>query len=502
MIRILNARMGFATNSSSSHSIIILNRGDDLPPEEYPNYDDNFGWDNFTLTSPEQKSLYFAAILYQGLSYILPDRAAHILMKELVGERVADRFTEDDPPSIDHQSMYMLPYEFNKDFIDLEFAEEFNDYLQKREVVILGGNDNDDNDHPLYDVEKDPGFNCFKDVYCRPVCRKDKKYGYWVLFNQDKGTKVRFQFEGTPQENKPPKRAYAPELIDIKITDFCDKGCHYCYQGATSEGEHAEGVGEIAYNLSNLKIFEVALGGGEPTCHPDFANILENFREYGTVPNFTTRSLEWLCDAEIRESVKKNAGSFSFTVSSADEVRAAHRAFKRHKLNGMAQYNIVMGTVEERTFRLIVQAIRRIFATVVLLGFKPVGRGKNFEMIDYDWLPSVLEELEEKGNLPRVSIDTVLASEYAEEWASIGVSPYTLEMVDGSYSCYIDAVNKKIGPSSYCEENEMIDLPSWYGLEMENALEDAMDRFEKYTARMRKKIQTKTSSRVQYLELD
>lgn len=503
MIKILSARIGFATNSSSAHSMIILNKGDTLPPEEGPDYGNNFGWDNFVLTSKRQKGLYFGAILYHALNGILPERATNILMKELVGTSVAAQFEDDgNSPSIDHQSMYAIPYEFNKDFIDLEFAEEFNKYLMKREVVILGGNDNDDDDHPLYDKELDPGFKSIQDTYGL-VCRKDKKYGYWVLFNRKRGTKVRFQFEGNKKENKPPKRAYAPELIDIKITDYCDKKCGFCYQASTETGKHAEEVSQIAYTLSKLKVFEVALGGGEPTSHPEFIDILKSFREYGTVPNFTTKSLEWVRDKEILEAVKKNVGSFSYSVMNATDVKEAHRVFKRYKIDGMAQYNVVMGTTDEKGFRYIMEAVRKLYRTVVLLGFKTVGRGaEGYQPFNYDWLPSVLEEMNEKSEMPRTSIDTVLASEFEEEWASIGVSPYMLEMVDGSYSCYIDAVNKKIGPSSYCDAGEMVDLPQWDGLELENALETAMDRYEEYVLRMRRKKIKKNQTRVQYLELD
>ena len=55
-MRIHNVRLGFATNSSSTHSLIFL-------PKAQDNYNEGgFGWDNFTLASKEA-NLDFVAVL-------------------------------------------------------------------------------------------------------------------------------------------------------------------------------------------------------------------------------------------------------------------------------------------------------------------------------------------------------------------------------------------------------------------------------------------------------
>ena len=51
-MKIHNIRMGYATNSSSSHSIIVMAH----PPADEAPEDDEFGWSNFTLSSREARS--------------------------------------------------------------------------------------------------------------------------------------------------------------------------------------------------------------------------------------------------------------------------------------------------------------------------------------------------------------------------------------------------------------------------------------------------------------
>jgi hypothetical protein len=51
-----------------------------------------------------------------------------------------------------------------------------------------------------------------------------------------------------------------------------------------------------------------------------------------------------------------------------------------------------------------------------------------------------------------------LANEYREELQAAGVPEYLYEVKEGDFSCYIDAVDKKIAPSSYCSPEEMLDI--------------------------------------------
>jgi pyruvate-formate lyase-activating enzyme len=83
-----------------------------------------------------------------------------------------------------------------------------------------------------------------------------------------------------------------PETIDVSITDRCPVGCQYCYQDSKPGRAHAprELVETILKGFEQAP-YQIAIGGGEPTIHPDFEYILRRAKQLGTVPNYTTAGI-------------------------------------------------------------------------------------------------------------------------------------------------------------------------------------------------------------------
>ena len=83
-----------------------------------------------------------------------------------------------------------------------------------------------------------------------------------------------------------------PEFYDIKITGKCNGGCSYCYMSSSEDQEHYNAIENIKNFFGNMtenqRPFQVAIGGGEPTLHPDFTKILKTFYDLGIAPNYTT----------------------------------------------------------------------------------------------------------------------------------------------------------------------------------------------------------------------
>jgi hypothetical protein len=80
-----------------------------------------------------------------------------------------------------------------------------------------------------------------------------------------------------------------PETVDVSITDKCHFGCPYCYQDSKPDLAHApKELVETILKGFDQPPYQMAIGGGEPTLHPDFPYILHKCRELGTVPNYTT----------------------------------------------------------------------------------------------------------------------------------------------------------------------------------------------------------------------
>jgi hypothetical protein len=139
-MRIHNVRLGFATNSSSSHSLIFMpnnNMGDEIL-----NDTGEFGWEPFTLASKDAKNMYVAAQLSMQLQHMhLPESAHKAIIQAWTG-------VENYEGYIDHQSVYDFPKDFHGNFLHEGFFKAFREFMLKDGLVILGGNDNDGT-HPL-----------------------------------------------------------------------------------------------------------------------------------------------------------------------------------------------------------------------------------------------------------------------------------------------------------------------------------------------------------------
>jgi radical SAM protein with 4Fe4S-binding SPASM domain len=120
------------------------------------------------------------------------------------------------------------------------------------------------------------------------IVRHFSEEHYTAIFNPNSGFFARLEDTG---HNEPFWAAHGPELLDIAITNWCDRGCYFCYRRSDELGGHisVEDYEEIIRQAQGLHVFQVALGGGNPNQHPQFVEILRLTREkYGIIPNYTT----------------------------------------------------------------------------------------------------------------------------------------------------------------------------------------------------------------------
>lgn len=477
-MKLVNLRLGFANNSSSSHSMVVIPSGGRAPREDYE--EGNFGWNNFTLTSQEAKWDYLACLIYEQLCSDGEGEeqpAALALCRELLGQ------PEWEPQGygVDHQSVFRLPLNFDGVGVNARFAAEFKAWLGDDRVVILGGNDNDDG-HPLAgDFEETTPPSPFAYDTGRGmgslIARKDELSGLWTLFDRASGAKARLDLTPgqalRPLEGEAPKSGL-PELVDVKITDFCDIGCGYCYQGSTEKGAHArfEDLERVAARLAAAQVFEVALGGGETTRHPRFVEVLELFASYGVTPNFTTRDLSFLKDPDLRARALRVSPSFAVSVSSSKEAQAALDVWEQtggSKWSRPMSFQYVMGSGSDEEFDALLALAFKERARVTLLGYKDVGRGSKWREIkardervwrqQTRWIEAVAAA--SPGQAQLVSIDTALARESAQAMAKAGVSRALWHESEGLVSMYVDAVAMTMSPSSYETEGAAPFGPDW-----------------------------------------
>ena len=477
---ITNIRLGLATNSSSSHSLVWVPQ-DVTRLVQDEDADGQFGWNYFTCASETAKKIYMGvgiASLLNRTGDLDEQTAKHVLGQLFeLDEDAVDKVWSG---YIDHDSEGTLhaPFSLPELLAALEdgdeafeqFAQSFKEGIKpwlSPHWVVAGGNDNDNAAHfvaalgiPAEQVAQLGRKSTLK-------VRKDEKQGFVTVFNPNTGAKLRVSLdaerEAVPEwevlehYEVQPTKSSVPELADIKITDYCPYGCAYCYQGSTPEGAHAstDFLDMLAAQLGKAGVFEVAFGGGEPTLHPQFVEILEQFRSVGVVPNFTTRNLAWLKSAPKAARILAACGAFAVSVEKAETVHQLAQLLEPFpvKLNDKVAVQLVMGTQTREVVGEILTACGKYGFRVTLLGYKLTGRGICIVPQPYDWW---LDEVtsEHRESRPAVSIDTALASQYQVALENRKVSKRLYHTEEGKFSVYFDAVAKTIAPSSYCDAGQ------------------------------------------------
>lgn len=438
---ISNIRLGFAANSSSTHSLILHQDAQDGDLRGY-----RFGWQHFTAASDVAKMTYLAVTVYANLRHDLDKSNAKYIAEQLTGVKL------NGEEYIDHQSVWVLPRTREHTGVNLEFFDDFKEYLLQDNLCILGGNDNDERVHLLgagfcLAIPEDETSLTF-------TARKDG--AYWVLFNTHTGAKVRLSFLKDPPAYT--KSTY-PELIDMKITNYCNNNCVWCYQDSQPGGQSAKmsDIWTLGAAIKHMGVFEVALGGGDTMSHPRFMDILRQIRKAEAIPNFTTSSIDWMLDAPKCNKIMNLCGQAAYSVTHSSQVtRLAHIIGLMEIDRRQISVQHIVGTARNGVAD-IIRECYKYEIPLTLLGYKTTGRGKDFQPEDVGWI-SAVRHASKCHQLPSLSVDTLLAAQYTKELDDLGVHSKMYDTAEGDFSMYIDAVSMQCGPSSYCDKDQMVDI--------------------------------------------
>jgi radical SAM protein with 4Fe4S-binding SPASM domain len=116
----------------------------------------------------------------------------------------------------------------------------------------------------------------------------------------------------------------APIVAHWAVTYRCNLSCAFCYSESGPGREPGPSPltrRRIVERLAAWGVLEVALGGGEPTLLPDFAELLAAIRASEMVPNVTTNGT--VHRAEIIAALAEHAGVVHLSADAADRLDAA-----------------------------------------------------------------------------------------------------------------------------------------------------------------------------------
>ena len=230
---------------------------------------------------------------------------------------------------------------------------------------------------------------------------------------------------------------------------------------STEAGKHGSFdfiAGELCDTLFKANVFEVAFGGGEPTHYVDGDNTIidilhaykqKRFKTGVTTKNYHLRKKpkEWL-DAFV-----SMCDSVAFSVNSVEDLEATlpNLEIMSNGENITSVYiQMILGLVPfEETVKIIEKASKEYaIKGLTLLGYKDFGFGKRSKPFDVpeDWVKTIRSKWHRS-----LGVDSVIATNRKEELLRAGVNEVLLVSGEGDSTCFVDAVDRIIKPSSFTE---------------------------------------------------
>ena len=262
-----------------------------------------------------------------------------------------------------------------------------------------------------------------------------KNGGYEVALYSD-GTKIRRVIDATI----PPQ---LPEQMDLKITDWCDAGCAWCHEKSTLRGKHGDLDAAIVL-LNNMPSgTEIAIGGGDPLSHPDFARFVRAIREKGLIPSVTVNGRHLARHRALLDTLTQEGSLFGVGVSMYDQIPDwDYEHMVVHMIAGVDNPALLDGL--DRRLK------------ILLLGYKRHGRGikwasgereKGVEANIQHWRRALFW----LARSHHLSFDTLGIEQLEPQRLFQDQETFERHHMgdEGTFSMYVDAVTQTYGVSSY-----------------------------------------------------
>lgn len=238
------------------------------------------------------------------------------------------------------------------------------------------------------------------------------------------------------------------ENCDVKITDKCDGGCPFCYEGCTPNGRHG--------NILNYKFLdtlhpytELAINGNDLS-HPDLIPFMYKMREKKIILNMTVNQIHFeryfgairsLIDDGLiyglGVSLKEPTGEFIEKITQIPNAVI-------HVINGVVSVHDLA--------RLAGKNLK-----VLILGYKNLRRGESYYKHNDEIVNALQEDLDKhlfqeiinNGWFKVISFDNLAIKQLhvqkhlsKEQWEEFYMGD------DGNYTFYIDMVDGTFGKNS------------------------------------------------------
>lgn len=287
------------------------------------------------------------------------------------------------------------------------------------------------------------------------ITKRYEQQKYTVIFNKKTGYFVRAEDKGYPE---PLWAEQGPELLDISITNWCDKGCSFCYRKSTIQGKDmlVSDYELVMKQAQECDVFQVALGGGNPNQHAEFIKILELTVKYGIVPCYTTNGRG--LSKEILKATKELCGSVAI---SAYEPYSEFREY----VEKLFEYDIKVNVhfvIDSQSIDTAINWLKeppyflKGINSIIFLNYKPIGRKSDYSLLlkDQNKIKAFFDLVKQNNKSLKIGFDSCSISGVAR-YLTVNTSFY--EGCDaGRFSAFIDE-NMRMLPCSFMTNTD------WYG---------------------------------------
>lgn len=244
------------------------------------------------------------------------------------------------------------------------------------------------------------------------------------------------------------------ENCDVKITDKCDGGCPFCYEGCTPNGRHGD---ILNYKfLDTLHPYtELAINGNDLS-HPDLVPFMHKMKEKKIILNMTVNQIHFERHFDIIKEWINDGLIYGLGVSlkePTDELIEKITQFPNaviHVINGVVSVHDLA--------RLAGHNLK-----VLILGYKHLRRGQSYYEQNDEIVKALQEDLDKylfpeiinNGWFKVVSFDNLAIKQLhvqehlpEEQWEEFYMGS------DSEFTFYIDMVDGTFGKNSLAPENE------------------------------------------------
>ncbi len=258
-------------------------------------------------------------------------------------------------------------------------------------------------------------------------------------------------------QNNPITELEYPEFYDIKLTSKCNGKCDFCYMDSKENDNHYSDVIKKISNYfgtmtPNQRPFQVAIGGGEPTMHPNFIEVLQAFKHLGIEPNYTTNGMfvnpdsEYISEAEriIIENTRYLCGGVAISCHPHLVKYWSNAASLFYSSGVKLNFHIIISDNESVDyFKDIYDSWKDRIDYFVLLPYGNQGRAKP-KKIEWEYLVSKLPD-----NTSQIAFGANFHPYLCGSDHNIKVSLYEPEIM----SKFLDLSDMSLHPSSFSLNN-------------------------------------------------